>query len=84
MLAARLVPLVPRLARRVVDRIRAEVPGFDRLPDEVQDVEVAATARAAIRAWPPSSRPTGTGAAPPGRSGCTPTPSTTGWTGSVS
>ena len=50
-LAARLVPQVPRLARRVVERIRAEVPGFDRLPSEVQDVEVAATARAAIRAF---------------------------------
>lgn len=50
-LAARLVPQVPRLARRVVDRIRAEVPGFDRLPSEVQDVEVSATARAAIRAF---------------------------------
>jgi hypothetical protein len=50
-LAARLLPQVPRLARRVVERIRAEVPGFDRLPSEVQDVEVAATARAAIRAF---------------------------------
>jgi hypothetical protein len=50
-LAARLVPQVPRLARRVVDRIRAEVPGFDRLPEDVQDVEVAGTARAAIRAF---------------------------------
>ena len=52
-LAARLVPQVPRLARRVVDRIRAEVPGFDRLPEDVQDVEVAGTARAAIRAFLP-------------------------------
>ncbi|MGY1752010.1 PucR family transcriptional regulator [Blastococcus sp. SYSU D01042] len=50
-LAARLVPQVPRLARRVVDRIRAEVPGFDQLPQDVQDVEVAGTARAAIRAF---------------------------------
>jgi hypothetical protein len=50
-LAARLVPQVPRLARRVVDRIRAEVPGFDRLPDSVQDLEVAATAREAIRSF---------------------------------
>ena len=50
-LAARLVPQVPRLARRVVDRIRAEVPGFVRLPDDVQDLEVAATAREAIRAF---------------------------------
>ncbi len=50
-LAARLVPQVPRLARRVVDRIRAEVPGFDRLPDHVQDLEVAATAREAIRSF---------------------------------
>jgi len=48
-LAARLVPQVPALARRVVDRIRAEVPGFSALPGEVQDVEVAATARASIR-----------------------------------
>ncbi len=50
-LAARLLPQVPRLARRVVERIRAEVPGFDRLPSDVQDMEVAATARAAIRAF---------------------------------
>lgn len=50
-LAARLVPQVPRLARRVVERVRAEVPGFDRLPGDVQDTEVAATARAAIRAF---------------------------------
>ncbi|MDT0277492.1 PucR family transcriptional regulator [Blastococcus goldschmidtiae] len=50
-LAARLLPQVPRLARRVVERIRSEVPGFDRLPSDVQDVEVAATARAAIRAF---------------------------------
>ncbi|WP_040337482.1 PucR family transcriptional regulator [Candidatus Blastococcus massiliensis] len=50
-LAARLVPRVPQLARQVVDRIRAEVPGFDGLPTAVQDVEVAATARAAIRAF---------------------------------
>lgn len=50
-LAARLVPQVPLLARRVVQRIAAEVPGFDRLPRDVQDVEVAATARSAIRAF---------------------------------
>ncbi|WP_212719614.1 hypothetical protein, partial [Blastococcus sp. CCUG 61487] len=50
-LAARLVPEVPRLARRVVERIAAEVPGFGLLPREVQDVEVAATARSAIRAF---------------------------------
>lgn len=50
-LAARLLPQVPRLARRVVDRIRREVPGFDRLPLDVQDMEVAATARAAIRSF---------------------------------
>ncbi|SOC47533.1 PucR C-terminal helix-turn-helix domain-containing protein [Blastococcus aggregatus] len=50
-LAARLVPQVPALARRVVDRIRAEVPGFESLPGEVQDLEVAATARSAIRAF---------------------------------
>ena len=50
-LAARLLPQVPRLARRVVERIRDEVPGFDRLPADVQDVEVAATARASIRAF---------------------------------
>ncbi len=50
-LAARLVPHVPRLARRVVERIRVEVPGFDLLPDDVQDMEVAATARATIRAF---------------------------------
>lgn len=50
-LAARLVPQVPRLARRVVERVRREVPGFDRLPSDVQDTEVAATARTAIRAF---------------------------------
>ncbi len=50
-LAARLEPQVPALARRVVERIRAEVPGFDRLPGEVQDTEVAATARASIRSF---------------------------------
>jgi hypothetical protein len=50
-LAARLEPQVPWLARRVVERVRAEVPGFDRLPSDVQDMEVAATARAAIRAF---------------------------------
>lgn len=50
-LAARLVPRVPQLARRVVERIRAEVPGFDRLPSDVQDVEVAATARASVRSF---------------------------------
>ncbi len=50
-LAARLLPQVPRLARRVVERVRLEVPGFHRLPSDVQDMEVAATARSSIRAF---------------------------------
>ncbi|MGW2648389.1 PucR family transcriptional regulator [Streptomyces sp. NPDC001393] len=50
-LAARLEPRVNQLARAVVERQRAEVPGFDLLPGEMRDVEIAATARHAIRGF---------------------------------
>jgi hypothetical protein len=50
-LAARLEPRVNALARQVVERQRAEVPGFGRLPSGVLDVEVAATARHGIRGF---------------------------------
>ncbi|AOR30884.1 hypothetical protein BFF78_07305 [Streptomyces fodineus] len=50
-LAARLEPRVNQLARAVVERQRTEVPGFDLLPGEMRDVEIAATARHAIRGF---------------------------------
>lgn len=50
-LAARLEPRVNELARAIVERQRAEVPGFDLLPGEMRDVEIAATARQAIRGF---------------------------------
>ncbi|MGW1171879.1 PucR family transcriptional regulator [Streptomyces sp. NPDC002550] len=50
-LAARLAPRVNQLARAIVERQRAEVPGFDLLPGELRDVEIAATARHAIRGF---------------------------------
>ncbi|CAM5571561.1 helix-turn-helix domain-containing protein [Streptomyces viridifaciens] len=48
-LVARLEPRINQLARLVVERQRAQVPGFDRLPDDLQDLEAASTARQAIR-----------------------------------
>lgn len=48
-LAARLEPRINQLARLVIERQRAKVPGFDRLPGDMQDLEVASTARQAIR-----------------------------------
>lgn len=50
-LAARVEPQVNRLARRVIERQRAEVPGFDRLPSGVRDVEIAATVRHGFRGF---------------------------------
>ncbi|MGC0314237.1 PucR family transcriptional regulator [Kitasatospora acidiphila] len=50
-LAARLAPQVNRLARRIVERARAEVPGFDRLPGDMQDLEIADTTRHALRGF---------------------------------
>ncbi|MEU4038955.1 PucR family transcriptional regulator [Streptomyces collinus] len=50
-LAARLEPRVNHLARVIVKRQRAEIPGFDLLPEEMRDVEIAATARHAIRGF---------------------------------
>ncbi|MFF4845220.1 PucR family transcriptional regulator [Streptomyces collinus] len=50
-LAARLRPRVNHLARAIVERQRAEIPGFDLLPEEMRDVEIAATARHAIRGF---------------------------------
>ncbi|WP_333777775.1 PucR family transcriptional regulator [Streptomyces sp. IBSBF 3136] len=50
-LAARLEPRVNHLARVIVERQRAEIPGFDLLPDEMRDVEIAATARHALRGF---------------------------------
>ncbi|MGW1985017.1 PucR family transcriptional regulator [Streptomyces collinus] len=50
-LAARLKPRVNHLARAIVERQRAEIPGFDLLPEELRDVEIAATARHAIRGF---------------------------------
>ncbi|MGW1809974.1 PucR family transcriptional regulator [Streptomyces sp. NPDC002078] len=50
-LAVRLEPRVNQLARAIVERQRAEVPGFDLLPGEMRDVEIAATARRAIRGF---------------------------------
>ncbi|MEU6770140.1 helix-turn-helix domain-containing protein [Streptomyces sp. NPDC046759] len=50
-LAARLEPRVNQLARDVVERQRAEIPGFALLPAEMRDVEIAATARHAIRGF---------------------------------
>ncbi|MFF3763362.1 hypothetical protein ACFYYR_04640 [Streptomyces sp. NPDC001922] len=48
-LAVRLEPQVNELARTIVERLRTEVPGFDRLPGDMRDVEIAATARQAVR-----------------------------------
>ncbi|MFE8946137.1 PucR family transcriptional regulator [Streptomyces sp. NPDC007856] len=50
-LAVRLEPRVNQLARAIVERQRAEVRGFDLLPGEMRDVEIAATARRAIRGF---------------------------------
>lgn len=50
-LAARLEPQVNQLAREIVERQRAEIPGFDRLPGDMRDLEIAATTRHAIRGF---------------------------------
>ncbi|WP_329561792.1 helix-turn-helix domain-containing protein [Kitasatospora sp. NBC_01266] len=50
-LAARLEPRVNQLAREIVERQRAEIPGFDRLPGDMRDLEIAATTRHAIRGF---------------------------------
>ncbi|WP_158719017.1 CdaR family transcriptional regulator [Streptomyces globisporus] len=50
-LAARIEPQINRLARHIIERQRAEVPGFDRLPSSMQDLEIAATARHAVRGF---------------------------------
>lgn len=48
-LAARVEPEVNRLAREMVERRFAEIPGYDRLPGDMRDLEIAATARHALR-----------------------------------
>lgn len=48
-LAARHEPRINQLARLVIERQRAKVPGYDRLPGDMQDLEIASTARQAIR-----------------------------------
>ncbi|MCZ1005573.1 hypothetical protein O1L68_00915 [Streptomyces lydicus] len=50
-MAARLEPRINQLARWVVERQRAEVPGFDRLPDDMQDLEIASAARHTFRGF---------------------------------
>ncbi|MGY4987302.1 PucR family transcriptional regulator [Streptomyces nigrescens] len=50
-MAARLEPGINQLARLVVERQRAEVPGFDRLPGDMQDLEIASAARHTIRGF---------------------------------
>ena len=48
-LAARVEPEVNKLAREMVERRFAEIPGYDRLPGDMRDLEIAATARHALR-----------------------------------
>lgn len=48
-LAARLEPRINKLAREIVEWQRAAIPGLDRLPAEIHDLERAATVRRAIR-----------------------------------
>ncbi|MEU8587382.1 helix-turn-helix domain-containing protein [Streptomyces sp. NPDC048664] len=50
-IAARLEPRINQLARLIVERQRAEVPGFDRLPGDMQDLEIASAARHTIRGF---------------------------------
>ncbi|MGY5075776.1 PucR family transcriptional regulator [Streptomyces nigrescens] len=50
-MAARLEPGINQLTRLVVERQRAEVPGFDRLPGDMQDLEIASAARHTIRGF---------------------------------
>ncbi|WP_414503980.1 PucR family transcriptional regulator [Streptomyces sp. NEAU-L66] len=50
-MAARLEPGINQLARLVVERQRAEVPGFARLPGDMQDLEIASAARHTIRGF---------------------------------
>lgn len=50
-MAARLEPRINQLARLVVERQRAEVPGFDRLPGDMQDLEIASAARHTFRGF---------------------------------
>ncbi|MGW1788186.1 PucR family transcriptional regulator [Streptomyces tubercidicus] len=50
-LAARLEVRINQLARLVVERQRAEVPGFDGLPGDMQDLEIASAARHTIRGF---------------------------------
>ncbi|WP_419993511.1 PucR family transcriptional regulator [Streptomyces boninensis] len=48
-LAARLEPRVNELARRMTREAFEEMPGYAALPDEMKDVEIAATARYGMR-----------------------------------
>lgn len=48
-LGARLEPRINQLARLVIERQRAKIPGYDRLPGDMQDLEIASAARQAIR-----------------------------------
>ncbi|GGN43751.1 putative transcriptional regulator [Streptomyces kronopolitis] len=50
-MAARVEPRINHLARLAVERQRAEVPGFDRLPDDMQDLEIASAARHTFRGF---------------------------------
>lgn len=48
-LAARCEPRVNELARRMARQSFAELPGYKDLPDDVKDLEIAATARHGVR-----------------------------------
>lgn len=48
-LALRCEPRVNELARRMAREQFEKLPGYDRLPDDVKDLEIAATARHGIR-----------------------------------
>ncbi|MFE1767122.1 PucR family transcriptional regulator [Streptomyces angustmyceticus] len=50
-MATRLEPRINQLARQVVERQRAEVPGFEQLPDDMQDLEIASAARHVFRGF---------------------------------
>ncbi|MFC9499501.1 hypothetical protein [Streptomyces sp. NPDC056982] len=48
-LAARCEPRVNELARRMAREAFEELPGYAELPDDVKDLEVAATVRHGVR-----------------------------------
>ncbi|WP_353945127.1 helix-turn-helix domain-containing protein [Streptomyces sp. HUAS MG91] len=66
-LAARCAPHVNELARRMARESFEALPGYAQLPDDVKDLEIAATARHGVRLF--LKRVNEPDPAPPGRSG---------------